>query len=372
MLGVAPGRPAGEMDLRAQRGVSQRLCRPRLPIESELALDADGTFLGSARHQHQQSRRLHRLLRAADQGYAAHDQPLPHAGDGAGARCPEQHALDRALSQRRTARGHVRDRAPDRSRRPGARLRPPRRCAGAISSRRRPIPTPSASPTTAAITCRPSTQVLKLADWDGFARRAGRDRGARAAARHRARRLCRIAKRRAARARRGHGAAGRRGRDRDRHAVIGPGPCHQLRPARQRMAGRAARQGAPRHRRQRPPVGGRRFAFRPLGPAGRDDDPSGLARHHRPGPQARRPAARSRRSRHRLRRRAASPSPAPTAASACWRWRPSAGRSPTRPTSTAGSAPIPTAGMSARSRSMPRPGWSASTATPRSTMSAAR
>jgi aerobic carbon-monoxide dehydrogenase large subunit len=41
------------------------------------------------------------------------------------------------------------------------------------------------------------------------------------------------------------------------------------------MAGRAARQGAPRHRRQRPPVGGRRLAFRPLDPAGRDHDPPG-------------------------------------------------------------------------------------------------
>ena len=119
------GRPV-KWTCERQRGVPQRLCRPRLPIESELALDADGTFLGLQRHQHQQSRRLHRLLRAADQGHAAHDQPLPHAGDGAGARCAEQHAVDRALSQRRAAGGDVRDRAPDRSRRPRAWLRPHR------------------------------------------------------------------------------------------------------------------------------------------------------------------------------------------------------------------------------------------------------
>ncbi len=119
-------------------------------------------------------------------------------------------------------------------------------------------------------------------------------------------------------------------------------------------------------------VGGRRLAFRPLDPAGGDHDPPGLARHHRQELASWRLNNWKQPKLTSSSPRAASPSPAPIAASAFWRWRPNAGRSPTRPMSRAGSAPIPMAGMSARSRSTPRPAWPASTATQRSTMSAAR
>ena len=58
-----------------------------LQVESELALDRPtASFLGLHASSDQQSRRLYRLVHAADQGHAAHDQRLPHAGDGAGAR----------------------------------------------------------------------------------------------------------------------------------------------------------------------------------------------------------------------------------------------------------------------------------------------
>ena len=80
-LGVAPDRPAGEMDLRSQRGVPQRLCRPRFPDRSRSWRSTPtAASSGCGRQKHQQSRRLHRLLRAPDQGHAAHVQPLPHAG----------------------------------------------------------------------------------------------------------------------------------------------------------------------------------------------------------------------------------------------------------------------------------------------------
>ena len=86
-----------------------------LRVESELALDRPtATSSACRRPSTSNRRRLHRVVRAADQGHAADDQPLPHAGGGAGAGGAEQHAVDRALSQRRPARDHVRDRAADR------------------------------------------------------------------------------------------------------------------------------------------------------------------------------------------------------------------------------------------------------------------
>ena len=84
-------------------------------------------------------------------------------------------------------------------------------------------------------------RTLALADWDGFRGAARRGRGARPAARHRARRLCRVAERRAARTRRGYGAPGRHCRDGRRHLVERPGPRDKLCAAARRMARRAAR-----------------------------------------------------------------------------------------------------------------------------------
>ena len=79
VLGLAQGRPAGEMDLRA----AARRFSATMPAATSGRIGAGARrrrqLPGPARHQHQQSRRLHRLLRAADQGHPAHDQPLPHA-----------------------------------------------------------------------------------------------------------------------------------------------------------------------------------------------------------------------------------------------------------------------------------------------------
>ena len=361
VLGIAPGRPAGEMDLRtAARRSSATMPAATCASKSELALDADGSFLGlratSTSNLGAYTASFVPLTKGTQLMTSLYRMPAMARARGVLSNTPStapyrsagrpevMFVIERLIDL--AARAHGFDRVELRRRN--------------LDQRRRPTPTPSASPTTAAITWRRFDAGPDARRLERVRRAPGEIAGARAPARHRARRLCRIAERRAARARRGHGAAGRRGRDRDRHAVVGPGPCHQLRPARQRMAGRAARQGAPRHRRQRPRVGRRRLAFRPLDPAGRDDDPSGLARHHRPGPQARR-AACSRRPRPTSSSpTAASPSTAPTAASTCSALAAErAADRRRRPTSTAGSAPIPMAGMSARSRSTPRPGWRA-------------
>ena len=148
-------------------------------IESELALDGRRQFRRPARHQHQQSRRLHRVLRAADQGHAADDQPLPTCRRLARARGVLSNTPStRALPQRRPARDHVRDRAADRLGRARARLRPRRAAPAQSDPRDAAYATPSASPTTAA-TIAARLSILKLADWHGYeARRAGRGRAA--------------------------------------------------------------------------------------------------------------------------------------------------------------------------------------------------
>ena len=75
-----------------------------LTVTAELALERSRRFPRAARLEPQQSWRLCRLLRAADQRHRADDQPLPHAGGtGAGARGVQQHGLDRALPQCRAA-----------------------------------------------------------------------------------------------------------------------------------------------------------------------------------------------------------------------------------------------------------------------------
>ena len=160
-----------------------------------------------------------------------------------GARRPQQHAVDRTLSQRRPAGGHVRDRAADRHGRAGVRLRPRRTAPPQSDHARLPYSNAFGVTYDSGDYAGSLDDVLTLADWDGFAARP-ESSGPRPAARHRPRRLRRIAKRRAAGARRGHGAARRRRRGRDRHPVGGPGPCDQLRPAHRRMAWRSDRQGA--------------------------------------------------------------------------------------------------------------------------------
>ncbi len=129
--------------------------------------------------------------------------------------------------------------------------------------------------------------ILKLADWQGYDARREGVAGARPASRAGPGRLRRVAERRAARARRSDGAARQHGRDRDRHALGGPGPRHQLRAARRRMAGRAGGQRAHRHQRYRPPQHRRRLALGPVDAPGRHHDPQGLAGHHCQGPRPR-------------------------------------------------------------------------------------
>ena len=80
-----------------------------------------------ARRQYQQSRRRRGLVRAAGEGDRDLVRPLSHPGlVHARARRRDQHGADFGLSQRRTARGHVRARTADRHRLPPPRLRPAR------------------------------------------------------------------------------------------------------------------------------------------------------------------------------------------------------------------------------------------------------
>ena len=109
------GRPVKWTGERQETFLSDHQARD-LRVEAELALDAEGNFLALRGDQSQQSRRLRRVLRAIDQGHRADVEPLSHPGGaGAGAGRAEQHAADQPLPQRRTARGHVRHRAADRS-----------------------------------------------------------------------------------------------------------------------------------------------------------------------------------------------------------------------------------------------------------------
>ena len=84
-----------------------------------------GQLPRAARRQHEQCRRAHRHLRAAQQGAGAVDQRLPRAGRRrARARGAQQHLAARRLSQRGATSGDVRHGAAHRSRRPPSRLRP--------------------------------------------------------------------------------------------------------------------------------------------------------------------------------------------------------------------------------------------------------
>ena len=81
-----------------------------LTVTAELALDARREFPRPARHQSQQCRRLHRAVRAAAQRPRHHVGRLSHSG-GAFPRLrrDDPHDADDAVSQRRPARGDLRD-----------------------------------------------------------------------------------------------------------------------------------------------------------------------------------------------------------------------------------------------------------------------
>ena len=99
-------------------------------VSAELALDGDWTISRAAGIAHRQCRRAHRVVRAAHQGRVGDFGRLPHSGGvPARARRHEQYTAHQPLSQRRPARGHVRDRAIDRPRGRCPRLRSDRAAA---------------------------------------------------------------------------------------------------------------------------------------------------------------------------------------------------------------------------------------------------
>ena len=192
------------------------------------------------------------LLHPVDQGRRADDR---RSIDVPAARYPrargaQQHAADQSLSQRRPARGDVRDRAADRYR--GAALQASIR----VELRRRnlipPTPQPYANPLgmtydSGDYAQRDGSRRWRSPTGTGFPQRRRRSGAARPAARHRA---SPITSRRpaACRASAPKSLSRREGRDRGRHrhAVERPGPRDELRALRHRMARRRVRERAPR------------------------------------------------------------------------------------------------------------------------------
>ena len=138
-LGGPPRRPAGEMDLRAQRILPQRLSGPR----------SHGRGRAGARRGRANSSRCAASNLSNLGAYAAAFVPLqkgmglcpasttsPSATSAAAA--PHQHVADRALPQRRPAGGDLRHRATDRSGRRSAGARPGRTAPAQPDPRRRP------------------------------------------------------------------------------------------------------------------------------------------------------------------------------------------------------------------------------------------
>ena len=78
------GRPV-KWTCERQEAFSATIRAATVRIEAELALDADGRFLGLRADNLSNVGAYTASFIPADQGHAAHDQPLPPAGDGAGA-----------------------------------------------------------------------------------------------------------------------------------------------------------------------------------------------------------------------------------------------------------------------------------------------
>ncbi len=124
-LGVTAGRPAGQMDLRADRILSQRLAGPRPDRHGRARPRRARQFPCGSRLQSEQSRRPCRRLRAVAKGPRPDVERLPYPGRlFSRARCGHQYGLDDALSQLRPARGDLRRRAAGRSGGRQARPRP--------------------------------------------------------------------------------------------------------------------------------------------------------------------------------------------------------------------------------------------------------
>ena len=112
-------RPAGQMDLRAQRRVPERLSRPRPAVRGRACARRRRPFPGAARHQHQQSRR-HTAISFVPlaKGIELMSSVYRHPGRVfARPRRRDQHAADRAYRSAGRPGGDVRDRAADRPRR---------------------------------------------------------------------------------------------------------------------------------------------------------------------------------------------------------------------------------------------------------------
>ena len=237
-MGLEAPRAAGEVDVRAARGVPDRLpgARPRLR-------DGAGARRGRPlprppRREHEQCRRPHRDLRAAQQGArAGHHRVRRARRRGARTRGAQQYLSALRLPQRGPAPGDVRDGAPHRPGRPPPRLRSRRATPAQPGAGRRDAVHQSV---------RHRLRQRRLRGRPGprgDARRLGRLRdtapggaGARALSRHRPRQLHRDRHRGAAGARPHHGAAGGAHRRGDRHPRGRPGPRDELRPARRRVA----------------------------------------------------------------------------------------------------------------------------------------
>ena len=353
---------------------------------AELALDANGKFLGAAGAHPRQHGRLSLDLRALRA-----DLPLRHA---AGRRVHDagdllrgegglhQHRAGRRLSRRRPAGGDLPARAPDGRRGAGDAASTASRSAGATSSRPTPSPTRRRSrcSTTAATTTRRSTQALETADWAGFeARRAeaakrGKLRGIGISTYLEA---CGIAPsavvgsarrpRRPLRGRHHPRASDRQRHGADRRAQPRPGPRDDLRAAGRRPARRADRAG--RHRARRHRQGALRHGHLRLALARgrRLGDGQGDGQDHRQGQEDRRPPDGGLGRRHRVRPRhlprrrhrqdedAGRDRARPPTCRTTTRSTRSSPASRRPPSTTRRTSPIPAAATSPRSRSTPRP-----------------
>ena len=245
--------PAGEVDLRAARGPAHRLPEPRPRVARRAGARRRRHVPGASRRQHEQPGRPRHLVHTPRQGGGGVVERVSHPRVvDARPRRGHQHVTDVALSERRAARGDVRDRAADRPRRAPSRVR----SGGAAPAQ--PGPGHGAAVSQPA---RPGLRQRRLRGGSGSGRgtrRLGRVRGApgrgappRPVPRDRPGQLHRAEYRRAARARRDHGRARWQDRRGDRHAVGRAGPRDQLRPARRRMVRRGRRAGEDHRRRHR-------------------------------------------------------------------------------------------------------------------------
>ena len=137
-LGGAPSGTSRQMDGRSHGSVPQRLPRSRSGRIGRAGPGQLRQVPGVARVKSQQYRRLRDFLHPFDEGHGTHVKHLPRTGGvGAGACRVLQFFADGRLPQRRTAGGHVRNRAADRSCRANVRLRPAGSASHELHSPRR-------------------------------------------------------------------------------------------------------------------------------------------------------------------------------------------------------------------------------------------